>query len=62
MGIKKSQINLNQLRIEIQRMTVRQELYHVLKEELTELGYWKNRKRGKPNLNIHKAEISNENN
>jgi predicted ArsR family transcriptional regulator len=49
MGKKKSKINLNQLRIEIQYMTVRRQLYKVLKEELTKLGYWKKRKRGKPN-------------
>jgi hypothetical protein len=32
-------------------MTRYSKLYRVLKEELTEKGYWKNRKRGKPNLN-----------
>ena len=49
MGAEKSKIDLNQLSIEIKRMTMRRQLYKVLKKELTELGYWKQRKRGKPN-------------
>ncbi len=54
MGTKKSKINLKQLTIEIQRMSVRTQLYHVLKTELTKLGHWKLRKRGKPNPNFCK--------
>lgn len=49
MGVTKSKIDIEQLRIEIQQMTVRRELYQALKEELSKLGYWKMRKRGKPN-------------
>jgi hypothetical protein len=34
------------LRLEIQRMTYKDPLYKVLKEELSKLGHWKNRARG----------------
>ena len=54
MGVDKSKIDLEQLKVEIRRMTVRRELYRVLKEELTQKGYWKLRKRGKPNPNFTK--------
>ena len=49
MGVSKSKIDLIQLSKEIKAMTVRKQLYIVLKNELSEIGYWKNKKRGKPN-------------
>lgn len=52
MGVEKSKIDLKQLRTEIRKMTFRRQLYQVLKEELTKLGWWKQRKRGKPNPNF----------
>lgn len=48
MGIEKSRLDLSQLRKELRRLTNRQELYRVLKEELTKLDHWKQQKRGKP--------------
>ena len=40
--------NLHELRKEIINMTPRQNIYMVLKEELTKLGYWRNHPRGNP--------------
>jgi hypothetical protein len=54
MGIEKSKIDMVQLRKEIQRLTTRQELYTVLREELLKLDYWKQKARGKPNYNFKK--------
>lgn len=48
MGVEKSKIDLDQLTTEIRKLTVRRQLYKVLKRELSKLGYWKNQKRGKP--------------
>jgi predicted ArsR family transcriptional regulator len=48
---EKSKINLDRLSYEIQNMSVRSKLYKVLKKELTQLDYWKNKKRGKPSPN-----------
>jgi alkylated DNA repair dioxygenase AlkB len=48
MGAEKSKIDLEQLRKELKRLTVRRQLYKVLKEELTLQGHWKQLKRGKP--------------
>ena len=45
----RSKLNLNQLRIEIQDMSLQSYLYKVLKEELAKRGYWKNKPRGKNN-------------
>ena len=41
-----SRIDLQQLRLEIRHLQRWQTLYHVLKEELTQKGYWKLRERG----------------
>jgi hypothetical protein len=40
-------VNLDQLRQEIRTMTKDTKLYRVLRDELTKLGYWKKRPRGK---------------
>jgi hypothetical protein len=48
MGIEKSKIDMAQLRKEIGRLTNRQELYRVLKEELTKLDHWKQQGKWKP--------------
>jgi hypothetical protein len=45
----KTRIDLERLRLEIRNMTYDSSLYKLLKEELTNSGYWKNLKRGKPN-------------
>ena len=39
-------IEVNKLRQELMKMTRHGKLYKVLKEELTSLGYWKNKPRG----------------
>lgn len=44
----KSKIDLNQLRKEVQLMSCRSELYNLLRDELTKLGHWKQKPRGKP--------------
>jgi hypothetical protein len=50
-------VNLTELRIEIKKLERHQELYRVLKEELTALGYWRNRARGNPrNAYLHMIE------
>ena len=41
-------VDLGQLRQEIMGLRRHQALYKVLKEELSALGYWKNRERGNP--------------
>ena len=41
-------IDLDQLRLAIRDMNRKQELYRVLRDELSALGYWKQQKRGKP--------------
>jgi hypothetical protein len=41
-------INEEVFRYWLRRLTRKQKLYRILKEELTAQGYWKNRKRGKP--------------
>jgi hypothetical protein len=41
-------VSENYLRHWLRRLTRKQKLYRILKEELSALGYWKNRKRGKP--------------
>lgn len=41
-------VNLGELRKEIRSMTTRKGLFHVLKEELSVLGYWINKPRGNP--------------
>jgi hypothetical protein len=48
MGIEKSKLNMEQLRKEIRRLTNRQELYRVLKEELTKLDHWKQQGKWNP--------------
>ena len=43
-----SELDLEQLKKEIEVMKRHQPLYRVLKEELTKLGYWKLKARGNP--------------
>jgi hypothetical protein len=43
-----SKIDLEQLRIELKNLNTRQQLFKVLREELSKLGWWKARKRGNP--------------
>ncbi len=39
-------INIDELRQEIRAMTPRKKIYMVLKEELSNIGHWKNKPRG----------------
>ena len=48
MGGKKTKINLEQLRYEIQHLNNRKDLYFVLKEELSKINHWKQQGRGNP--------------
>lgn len=41
-------VDIDELKQGIRRMTRRTTLYKVLKEELSVLGYWKNKARGNP--------------
>ena len=41
-------IDTDQLRVEIRGLKRHQKLYRVLKEELSKLGFWRNRPRGDP--------------
>lgn len=41
-------IDLNELRQELQSLNPRKKLFRVLKEELSALGYWRNKPRGNP--------------
>ena len=43
-----SRLNIEQLVKEIKQLERHQVLYRVLKQELSLLGYWKNRQRGDP--------------
>lgn len=45
---QKSKIDLEQLAIEIKQLNNRKQLYHVLKAELSKLGYWRRLPRGNP--------------
>jgi hypothetical protein len=47
-------IELNELRKAIKSMTRQQSIYRLLRDELTLQGYWKKKKRGKPNQNFNK--------
>ena len=44
----KTRIDLSQLRIELASLNNRKALYRVLKQGLSQLGYWKEKPRGKP--------------
>ena len=55
MGGKKTKINLEELRLEIETMTYKSSLYFVLRDALTKRGYWKALKRGKPNPRFTKG-------
>lgn len=46
-----SKIDYEQLRREIRTMTRDKKLYQVLRDELSSLGYWRIRPRGKPDIN-----------
>ena len=48
MGGKKTKIDIEQLRYEIQHLNNRKDLYFVLKEELTKINHWKQQPRGNP--------------
>lgn len=58
---RKSKLDLNQLELEIQQMSVRSKLYKVLKAELTKVGYWKQKARGNPRAG-YRASHRNEKN
>ena len=45
---KKTKLDHDQLRKEIQEMSVRSKLYKLLEDELGKLGHWKQLPRGKP--------------
>jgi hypothetical protein len=44
----KSKLDLEQLRVEIRCMSVRSNLYKLLRDELTVLCHWKGKARGNP--------------
>jgi len=48
-------IDLNELRQAIRNMTRQQAIYRVLRDELTLIDHWKQRKRGKPNPRFTKG-------
>jgi protein associated with RNAse G/E len=52
--VKGSQLDLEQLKREIRKIEYWHPLFKLLKEELTKLGYWKNRQRGNPSLGYAK--------
>jgi hypothetical protein len=43
-------VSENYLRYWLRRLKPRQKLFRILEEELTRLGYWKGRPRGKPGV------------
>jgi len=45
-------VNIDELRDEIRGLSRRKRLYKVLKEELSSLGYWKNKTRGNPSKGL----------
>ena len=53
-GRMKQKLDLGALASEVQKMSVRSELYKVLKRELSARGWWKNRARGKADPNRFK--------
>lgn len=44
----RNKIDIEQLRSEIRAMTSRTKLWQTLRDELSALGYWRNRPRGNP--------------
>ena len=44
----KSKVDLNQLRLEIQKMTRHDDIYIFLRDELTKVDHWKKQRRGDP--------------
>jgi hypothetical protein len=46
----RTHLDYDRLRLEIQNMNRQKMLYKILKEELSALGFWKNRVRGNPKL------------
>jgi hypothetical protein len=53
--VKGSKLDLNVLVQEIRDMQYWQPLFKVLKKELTQLGYWRNRERGNPKLGYERS-------
>lgn len=47
-------IDLNELRQAIRKLNRQQPLYRVLRDELTLIDHWKQKKRGKPNTRFSK--------
>jgi hypothetical protein len=47
-------IDLQELEQALREMQPHQKIYKVVKAALKEQGHWKNKKRGKPNLNLNK--------
>lgn len=46
----RTSLDYDRLIVEIRNMNCRKKLFHILKDELTLLGYWKNKERGNPRL------------
>ncbi len=46
----RTKLNYDRLRLEIRNMNRQKMIYKVLKEELSVLGFWRNRERGNPKL------------
>jgi hypothetical protein len=53
-------LDYNRLILEIRSINHRKKLYHFLKTELSNLGYWRNLKRGNPKLGFAKAKHQKE--
>lgn len=52
---KPSEIDLEQLAIEIRHMHRGKAIYRVLRDELSKLGFWKRKPRGNPALGLKTA-------
>jgi len=51
-------INEEELRLAIRKMTFRQGIYRVLREELTALGHWRNLPRGNPKKGYERSRVT----
>ena len=54
---EKSRIDLDRLKYELQHLKPTQQLYKLLRDELTRQGHWKYKKRGKPNPSFCKKQF-----
>lgn len=55
MGGKKTQVDLEQLKQEIPQLNPDKQLYKILKDGLSKLGYWRQRQRGDPKRGFKKG-------